>query len=178
MTHYLVVTFRDRIQMEAAYTDLERQGFLLHHVSMIGQGYKSLSEAGLFDPSQASRHQMMQMLMWLMPFGFFAGFTFNQVTELTIFEFLSPLGNSIVGGLFGAIAGAMGSFTVGGGAQLLIAGQERIPFQKRLRSGKYLLAISGSETLVRQANQILRSLPSDGWQAYEAPDPQPHLVSH
>jgi hypothetical protein len=176
MANYLVVTFRDRLQLESAYADLERQDFPLHRVSLIGSGHKTLAETGLYDPSQSARRQMGQMLVWLVPFGFLAGFSFNLVTEITIFQFLDPWGNRLLGGLFGAIAAAMGSFTVGGGAQLLLAGQERIPFAERLRAGKYLLAIAGSEALVRQANQILRSLPSEGWQAYEAPDPQPNLA--
>ncbi len=178
MANYLVVTFSDLIQAEAAYTNLEAKNFPLAQVKIVGTGYKSLAESNLFDPSQAARQQMLQMMFWLVPFGFFAGFTFNQVTEIAILERLNPLGNSVLGGLFGAVAGAMGSITVGGGAQLLLAGKERTTYQQRLRAGKYLLVIMGSETLVREANQILRSLPSEIWQMYEAPEPLPNLVTN
>jgi hypothetical protein len=178
MANYLVVTFSDRIQAEAAYTDLEAKNFPLAHVKIVGLGYRSLAEANLFDPSQAARQQMLMMMFWLVPFGFFAGFTFNQVTGITILEWLSPLGNSVVGGLMGGVAGAMGSITVGGGMQLLLAGKERTTYKQRLRAGKYLLVIVGSETLVREANQILRSLPSEVWQMYEAPEPLPKLVAN
>jgi hypothetical protein len=175
MTNYLVATFRDRIQAEAAYTTLETAGLPLSQVSILGQGYKSLEESGVFDPHQAARQQAWQMMLWLIPFGFFAGFTFNQVTQLTILSSLNELGNSLLGGLMGAAAGALGSFTVGGGLQLLIRQQDAVPYRDRLQAGKYLLVVTGSDLVIRQANNLLQSLGSEGLQVYEAPDRNPTI---
>lgn len=169
MNNYLVATFLDRIQVEAAYTALEQEGIAASQVNILGPGYRQLEEVELFDPNQAARRQAIQMLVWLVPFGFFAGFTFNQVTQLTIVPSLSDLANSILGGLLGAASGALGSLTVGGGLQLLIGGRETIPFRQRLQAGKYLLVVRGSETLIRKANNLVRSLKCESLQVYQAP---------
>ncbi len=169
MTNHLVATFLDRMQVEAAYTALETGGLPMPQVKILGRGYQQLEEIGLFDPNLASRQRVFRMVLWLVPFGFFAGFTFNQVTQLTILPGFSDLANSVIGGLMGAIAGGLGSLTVGDGPKLLLRGQETLPYRDRLQAGKYLLVVSGSETLIRKANNLVRSLDCESLQIYEAP---------
>jgi hypothetical protein len=171
MANYLVVTYRDRLQAEAGYTAAENAGIPLAQLRLFGKGYKTLEESPVFDPTQAAWRQVRMMMLWLVPFGFFAGFTFNQVTALTISPSLGAVGNGILGGLMGAGSGALGSLAVGGGIQLITFGQERVLFRQRLQAGKYLLVITGSETTIRQANRALRSLPSELLQIYESPEP-------
>jgi len=50
------------------------------------------------------------MARWLMPFGFFAGLTFTQITNLETFSALGPWGEPVVGGLLGLGSGLMGSY--------------------------------------------------------------------
>ncbi len=166
--NYLVATFADRIAAERAYTDLETAHFPLEKVSLFGSGYKSSQELQtLYDPFLAARQEMQRMLVWLVPFGFFAGFTFNQVTAIPIIASFNPLNNSILGGIFGAIAGGLGSLTVGGGLKVVLGGQSGVPFQKRLAQGHYLIAIQASETQIRQAERLLQNLAPLYLQAYE-----------
>lgn len=166
MANYLVATLPDRIQAESIYTSLEAADLPLAQIHIVGQGYKSLNEMELYDPTLATWQRVQQMLWWLLPFGFFAGFTFNRITQLTIWSVLPPLGNGLLGGVFGFMAAAMGGVTFGGGTQL-IATNEAIPFAQRLRSGKYLVVIKGSERLIRQANRVLLSLDARNFKIYE-----------
>lgn len=169
MSQYLVLTFGDRAQADAAYKKLQASDLALVQIELLGTGYKSLQDANIPDPNQVAWQQAMRMLFWVIPFGFAAGFSFNDITHLTILKQGSPLLNHVIGGLFGAGASAMGGFTFGGGAQFLID-REKMPFAKRLKAGKYLLVAQGTELLVRQASRVLQGLPAESLQFYEGID--------
>ena len=46
--NYLVAVLSDRIQAEAAYTALEAKGLPMTGITILGRGYKSADEYGLF----------------------------------------------------------------------------------------------------------------------------------
>jgi hypothetical protein len=166
MPYYLVATFRDRTQADVAYQQLQGADLALSQISLVGPEYKTLQDFKVYDPNQVAWRQATRMLFWLVPFGFFAGFGFNDITGLTIWAQGSALLNHCLGGLLGAFSAAMGGFTFGGGAQILFD-KEKAPLAKRLKTGKYLLVAQGTELLLRQANRILQNLPSEGLQFYE-----------
>jgi len=171
MANYLVATFGDRPEAEAAYTALETKDFPLRQVTLLGAGHQSWVDYPLFDPNQALRQRLKWVMAWLIPFGFFAGFAFNQITQLTILSSLGSLANGAIGGLMGAGSGALGSLMVSGGIKLLLPGQDTLTYRQRLQTGKYLLVIKGSEFSVGQAYRILRSLRPESLQVYESPEP-------
>jgi hypothetical protein len=167
MSQYLLVfTFSDRTQAQTAYEKLKASELALVHLDLVGAGCKSLQDLKIEDPNQVAWQQAVRMLYWVIPFGFVAGFSFNDITQLTILEQASPLVNHLIGGLFGTIASAMGGFIFGGGGQFLID-REKMPFKKRLKSGKYLLVAQGTDLLVRQASRVLQGIPSESVQFYE-----------
>lgn len=166
MPHYLVVTFSDKSQADAAYAKLEAAQLALAQLEIAGSGYKSLQELNVYDPNQVGWKQSTSMLFWLVPFGFAAGFCFNSITQLSILEQSSALTNHLIGGILGAASGAMGGFTFGGGLQFLFD-RDKQPLGKRIQSGKYLLIAQGTELLVRQACRILQGVTSDSLQLYE-----------
>jgi hypothetical protein len=167
MANYLVVTLGDKTKADAAYTVLEQAKFPLAKVNLLGKGYRSLAAYPLYDPGLAIGQQVKRMIIWLMPFGFFAGFGFNQITELSILPDLNPIGNGLLGGLMGALSGAMGGFAAGGGFKLLNA-QERQTFQARIDQGKYLLVVTGDEVMIQRAMMLLRPQRSERVQVFEA----------
>ena len=60
------------------------------------------------------------MKNWLMPFGFLAGLSFSNMTNLTTFSFLNlnGFGESLLGGLLGLGSGYIGSFFASGSINL------------------------------------------------------------
>lgn len=170
MKTVLVATLGDRLTAEAVYTHLERDGFPMAKVKLLGRGYHQWSDVGIEDPFATAWHQMRRMLLWLVPFGFFAGFTFNQATQIDILPTLNRLDNSVIGGVLGAMAGALGSLTVGGGLKVVTAGPSGTPFQVRLQRGKYLVLIQGSESEIRRAERLLKGQPLESLQAYTLED--------
>lgn len=161
--NYLVAVLSDRIQAESAYLGLEKEGI---NSTILGRGYKTADEFGLIDPKEEAKKQVRLMAFWLIPFGFFAGFTFSLITGLDTFAWAGEIGNHVIGGLLGAGSGAMGSVFVGGGVGLVFGSGDALPYRNRLDAGKYLIVVQGSETLTRQATRILRQYDPENIQGY------------
>ncbi|MBD1864736.1 MULTISPECIES: hypothetical protein [Trichocoleus] len=167
--NYLVAVLSDRIQAEAAYSALEKEGLKPNQVAILGKGYQSADEYGLLDPNADARKQAMLMILWLAPFGFAAGYVFNFITGIELFSWAGSLGNHLIGGVLGAISGAMGGAVIGGGGGLLIGGGDTLPYRDRLDAGKYLVVVRGSSALLNRATRTLRNFPTENLQAYTEP---------
>ncbi|WP_017317021.1 hypothetical protein [Mastigocladopsis repens] len=161
--NYLVAVLPDRIEAEAAYLALEKEGI---EATILGKGYKSADEFGLIDPNEQAKKQSRLMAFWLVPFGFFGGLAFNLLTRLDTFPWAGQVGNAIIGGLLGAGAGAMGSVFAGGGVGLVVGSGDALPYRNRLNAGKYLIVVQGSESLTRQATRVLRQFEPENLQGY------------
>lgn len=164
--NYLVAVLPDRIQAEAAYLALEKEGIPIQQVSILGRGYKSADEFGLIDPNEQAKKQSRLMAFWLVPFGFVAGVAFNRLTDLNTFPWAGEVGNAIIGGLLGAVAGAMGSVFSGGATGLVFGSGDALPYRNRLNAGKYLIVVEGTESQNRQATSILRRFEPENIQGY------------
>ena len=164
--NYLIAVIPDRIQAEAAYSELERQGLTSEQVNILGRGYKSADEFGLIDPAQQAEKGVKRLLPWVLPFGFIAGYAFNVLTAITIVPAIGAVGNHLLGGLFGAIAGASGAYFVGGGVGIASGSGDALPYRNRLNAGKYLIIVKGTEDLMRQATPVLRQFDPENLQGY------------
>lgn len=169
--NYLVAVLPDRLQAEAAYSALEADKFPMDGVSIVGKGYKTADEFGFLDPQEAGRKQARLMSFWLVPFGFVGGYAFNVSTQFNLFPWAGALGNHLIGGLFGAIAGAMGSFFFGGGTGLLFGNNdtESPSFRKHLNEGKYILVVKGASSFTNRANRLLKPFKPEAMQNYIEP---------
>ena len=168
--NYLVAVLSDRIQAEAAYSALEQEGLSIRQVAILGQGYQTADEYGLIDPNEQARKQALRMITWLIPFGFAAGFTFSIITGLNTFAWAGEFGNHFIGGILGGISGAMGGTFVGGGVGLVIGSDNALPYRNRLRAGKYLIVVKGSESLTRLATRTLYQFKPENIQGYSEPE--------
>lgn len=167
--NYLIAVLSDRIKVEEAYSALEAAKFSMQRVSIVGKGFKSADEFGLIDPADQAWQQVRLMALWLVPFGFIAGFGFNAITGLDTFPWAGAVGNKVLGGLLGAGSGAMGAFFVGGGAGAALGSGDALSYRNRLNAGKYLLVVQGSDTDIRVATPIIRRFRPENIQGYQAP---------
>ena len=164
--NYLVTVLSDRFQAETAYVELEKEGVPTPQISILGKGYKTADEFGLIDPNESAIKQVKLMATWLIPFGFVSGFCFSLITGLDTFAWAGVVGNHLIGAVLGAISGGLGSILAGGGVGLIVGGGDALPYRNRLNAGKYLVVVTGSETLMRKANRILRDLEPENIQGY------------
>ncbi|MBF2064028.1 MAG: hypothetical protein IGS39_06330 [Calothrix sp. C42_A2020_038] len=162
--NYLVAVLPDRIQAEAAYTALEKE-VPTDQIDILGQGYKSADEYGLINPEQQARKGINRLALWLIPFGYIAGYAFNVLTNIQLFP-IGNLGNHIFGGILGALSGALGAYFVGGGVGLTVGSGDALPYRNRLDAGKYLIIVKGTEELITKATRILRSFEPENLQGY------------
>lgn len=163
---YLIAVLSDRIKAEEAYTALEKSNVPQSQMSIIGKGYKTADEFGLIDPGVLAKKRAISMAYWLVPFGFAGGYLFNLITGLDILDWAGEPGNHILGGILGAIGGAMGSVFVGGGVSLSSSSDDALPYRNRLSEGKYLIAVKGSELIQQKAATILRRFNPENLQGY------------
>jgi hypothetical protein len=164
--NYLVAVLPDRIQAESAYALLEQQGLPLKQITILGHGYKTADEFGLIDPNEVAQKQAKLMASWLIPFGFLAGIGFSLATNLQTFAWAGEIGDHLIGGLLGAIGGAMGSIFIGGGGGIAFGSGDALPYRNRINAGKYLIVVEGSQLLLQQATTILRKFDPENIQSY------------
>ena len=167
--NYLVAVLSDRIKAEEVYSALEAANITMDKVAILGRGYQSADEYGLIDPRDEAWKQIRRMAVWLIPFGFAGGFTFNLITGLDTFPWAGTLGNQIIGGILGAIGGAMGSFFIGGGVGIGFGSGDALSYRNRLSAGKYLVVVKGSEGLISQSSRIIRPFRPENMQGYSEP---------
>jgi hypothetical protein len=167
--NYVIAVLADRIQAESAYSALEQEALPMEQVSLVGKGYQSADEFDFIDPSKQSRKQAKLMSFWLVPFGFVGGVAFNLSTQYQLVPAVGTLGNQLIGGLLGAIGGAMGSFFVGGGFGLGGGKNNQLPYRNRLKEGKYILVVKGTPNITNKANRILRGCNPESLQSYVDP---------
>ena len=167
--NYLIAVLPDRIQAEEAYTALEKGGIPLGKVAIAGRGYKTADELGLLDPKEQTRKKAIFMAYWLIPFGFFGGYVFNLITGLHNLDWAGEPGNHIVGGILGAIGGAMGSIFIGGGVGWAMdTGSDTMPYRDYLAANKYLVLVEDIGALGERALTILREQSPETLQSYTA----------
>jgi len=102
------------------------------------------------------------MKKWLMPFGFLAGLSFSNMTNLTTFSFLGldTFGESILGGLLGLGSGYIGSFFASGSINLNRSKEIR-PLQNANKNGKWLILLENQNGYELPWNLIKESEPLD-----------------
>jgi len=96
----------------------------------------------LLNPALARKDRQKILATWLIPFGFIAGLSFSQMTDLKTFAnmgFPDPL-EKLLGGLVGMISGALGSFFSAGGTSQETVDDLRV-IRKKSEEGYWLLIL-------------------------------------
>ena len=96
----------------------------------------------LFNPDLARKDRQKTLATWLIPFGFVAGLSFSQMTDLKTFAdmgFPTQL-EKLLGGLVGMISGALGSFFAAGGTSQETVDDLRV-LRKKSEEGCWLLIL-------------------------------------
>ena len=102
----------------------------------------SFNNIKLLNPALAQKDRQKTLATWLIPFGFIAGLSFSQMTDLKTFAnmgFPNPL-EKLLGGLVGMISGALGSFFSAGGTNQETLDDLRV-IRKKSEEGYWLLIL-------------------------------------
>ncbi len=102
----------------------------------------SFNNIKLLNPNLARKDRQKTLATWLIPFGFIAGLSFSQMTDLKTFAdmgFPNQL-EKLLGGLVGMISGALGSFFSAGGISRETDDDVRT-LRKKSKQGFWLLIL-------------------------------------
>ena len=102
----------------------------------------NFNDIKLLNPALARKDRQRTLATWLIPFGFIAGLSFSQMTDLKTFAnmgFPNPL-EKLLGGLVGMISGALGSFFSAGGTNQETVDDLRV-IRKKSEEGYWLLIL-------------------------------------
>ena len=102
----------------------------------------SFNNVKLLNPDLARKDRQKTLATWLIPFGFIAGLSFSQMTDLKTFAdmgFPNQL-EKLLGGLVGMISGALGSFFSDGGISQETVDDLRA-IRKKSKEGFWLLIL-------------------------------------
>lgn len=167
--NYLIAVLGDRLKAEEAYTSLTKQNLPIEDITLLGEGYQSADDFGFIHPNEAAQARSRRLSYGLIPFGFAAGYLFNVLTAIQIISGTSPIFNHIIGGVFGAVAGALGALFVGGAVGWTTGSGDALAYRNRLNAGKYLIVAQGSKAVLDNATSILRQFNPENIQGYTAP---------
>ncbi|MFP4300026.1 MAG: hypothetical protein ACLFT0_19615 [Spirulinaceae cyanobacterium] len=167
--NYLIAVLSDRLKAEEAYSSLAKNNLPVEELTILGEGYQSADDFGLIQPNEAAEKRSRRLSYWLVPFGFAAGYLFNVLTQIQIIAGTNPIFNHLLGGIFGAVAGALGALLVGGAVGWTIGSGDALAYRNRLNAGKYLIVAQGTDAVIEQATGILRQFNPENIQGYTAP---------
>ena len=99
----LVEPLDNRTDSEDSNLDISKEVFA---------NQSNFNDIKLLNPTLARKERQKALATWLIPFGFIAGLSFSQMTDLKTFEELGFPNQfeKILGGLVGMISGGLGSF--------------------------------------------------------------------
>ncbi len=140
MTQSVVVVLDDRSRLQQLRETLAARQPPPLAMLTIGAGETPLKDVERLDAMAARRRLQRSMVRWLIPFGFLAGLTFTQITDLHTFDFAGPWGQPLIGGLLGMGSGFLGSFAAA--ASVGSEQDDRIrALRNRLDEGCWLLLV-------------------------------------
>ncbi len=116
----------------------------------------------ILNPQLDRQLRQKNMKRWLMPFGFLAGLSFSNMTNLTTFSFLNlnAFGESLLGGLLGLGSGYIGSFFASGSINLNRSKEIR-PILNANKNGQWLILLEGQNGYELPWNLLKESEPLD-----------------
>ncbi|MDB9312206.1 hypothetical protein PN462_03755 [Spirulina sp. CS-785/01] len=167
--NYLIAVLSNRTKAENAYNALAQEDLPMSQIDLLGEGYESADEFGLIHPNRQAYRRAVKLSYWLVPFGFAAGYAFNWLTGITIFDWMNAFGNHIFGGILGALSGLLGAVFAGGAVGWTVGSGDALAYRNRLNDGKYVLIAQGSDELLQTATRVLRAFEPENLQGYVEP---------
>jgi len=139
----------------------EQEQILLNYKSKLLK-IDNIENNRILNPQLDRQIRQKGMRNWLMPFGFLAGLSFSNMTNLSTFSFLNlnPLGESLIGGLLGLGSGYVGSFFASRSINLNRSKEIR-PLLNANKDGKWLILLEDQYGYELPWNLIKESEPLD-----------------
>jgi hypothetical protein len=155
----VVGVYETLAKAEQAVRQLDREGFPLRQVSIIGHdSERELKVQGYVTVEDEAKTGIRSGALAVGAFGLLAGAVSAWIPGLGHLSVAGPLATALLGllgGIEGTVAGAAWGGVLGGLLGWAVSRQHLLKYEEHLRAGKYLVIAHGSAEEVEQARHIL-----------------------
>ena len=164
MTHTVVGHFPSHLEAESAVLEMQKEGFDMQKLSIIGKDYQTREHVrGFLTWKDTAKAGAAGGGYW----GSFIGGLFGILTGAGVvfipgmapLIIAGPVVGVLAGWLEGAVVGGVGAAAIGGLAGALgglgIPKNEVLKYESRIQAGEFIILVTGSDEDVRQAQQLL-----------------------
>jgi uncharacterized membrane protein len=155
-TDLAVAVYNTHLQAETGVKTLQRSGFEMTKISIIGRDYESEEQVlGYFNTGERMKFFGKLGAFWGALAGVLFGAAFMLVPVVGQVVILGPLAATIVSGLEGAVfAGAAGALA-GALTAIGIPKDSVVRYDTALKANKFLLVVHGDAQEIQRAREIL-----------------------
>lgn len=155
-TSAIIATYDTHLQAEQAVKDLDRSGFDMKLLSIVGKGYHSEQHpVGFYTMGDRMKSWGGLGLFWGALWGMLLGAAFFWLPGIGPLGVAGPFVHLLVSGVEGAaVVGGVSAL----GAALVSLGVPKnsvIKYESSLRADKFLLIVHGNAEAVEQAQQVI-----------------------
>jgi hypothetical protein len=165
----VVAIYKSHVEAEAAVKELQRSGFDMKKLSIVGRDYHTDENVvGYYNAGDRMKSWGKTGAFWGGIWGLLFGSAFFLIPGLGPLVMAGP----IVGWIAGALEGAVvvgGLSAMGAGLYSLgIPKDSIIQYETDLKSGKYVVIAHGSSLEIAQARQIINGTSPEAIESHEA----------
>ena len=155
---FAVAVFDTHEQAADAVRELQRGGFDMKQLSIVGRDYHTDQHViGYFNAGERARFFGKYGAFWGGLAGVLFGAAFMFVPVLGHIVVLGPLAATLVGGLQGAVLGGGVSAVAGALTAIGVPKDTVLRYEMALKADKYLLVVHGDAQLQQRAREMLGS---------------------
>jgi hypothetical protein len=168
----LVAIFNQHTQAETAIKELQRSGFDMKELSIIGKEYESDEKVvGYYTTGDRMQYWGKNGAFWGGLWGFLFGSAFFMIPGVGPFLMFGPIVSWVVGALEGAVL-VGGMSAIGAGLYSIgIPEKSVLQYESSLKAGKFMLVAHGSPDEITRAKAILANAGASETQFHMAEEP-------
>jgi len=166
--HSCLGVFKQHTDAEQAVKKLEKSGFDMKKISIIGKGYHSDEHPiGYYNTGDRIKFWGKWGSLWGGLWGMLFGSAFFWIPGVGPLAVAGPLVATIVGGTGGAVA--MGGLNALGAAlySIGIPKDSIIKYEESLKADKFLLIIHGTQEEMERTRDILNAIKAEGVEIHD-----------
>ena len=155
-TNSVVAIFGSHVQAENAIRELQKDGFDMKKLSIVGKGYHTNEHVvGYYNAGDRMLYWGEQGAFWGGFWGLLFGSAFFMVPGVGPLLVAGPLVACIVGGIQGAVV--VGGLSALGGAlaSIGIPDNSVLQYETSIKAGKFMMLVQGTPDEVTRAKGIL-----------------------
>jgi hypothetical protein len=162
-----VATYDAHVQAETAVKALQRSGFDMKRISIIGRDYSTEEHVvGFFNAGDRARFFGKYGAFWGGLFGMLFGAAFLFVPVVGHIVVLGPLASTVVGGLEGAALAGGVSAIVGALTALGIPRDSVLRYETAIKANRFLLVVHGDAKDIQRARDVLAATEPKAFDQY------------